>query len=287
MSLYQQTIDAIDNSIKNLLNKISDRYNLSISDLYDLWNNDSKNKLVKSSPIKNEKQVMIEDILMKKSSSDDKKKKASVEEEKPKSKITEDEDLDPAKINNYNLKELQGLCKRHGLKVSGKKDELIKRLLGKEETTPKSSPIKEDKKVEEKKVSPKRITKKAEKKDEEVLQKIQPAAEIGIRRNDFGNYMHQPTSLIINKEKLVYGKQQPDGTVTNLTPEDIELCHQYKLQYLLPENLDQGKKTLDDVKVEGVDEEQKSTDETLEEGEEFEEYEEEVEYEYEEIEEEV
>lgn len=54
--------------------------------------------------------------------------------------------------------------------------------------------------------------------------------EYRISKNKFGNYTHTSTGLVFRsaKEKYVYGRQDEDGEIHDLTEEDIELCKKYK-----------------------------------------------------------
>lgn len=84
-----------------------------------------------------------------------------------------------------------------------------------------------------------------------VLRKIQQNIQtIHIRRNMYGNYVHEPTGLVFDKdEKIVYGKQ--DGSeIKDLTDEDIEQCKKYKFVWRIPENLDKYKEN----KIQTIDE---------------------------------
>jgi len=106
---------------------------------------------------------------------------------------------------------------------------------------------------------------------------------ISIKKNSFGNFVHDDTKFVFDKvNKFVIGKQNQDGTINNnINETDIDLCNKYKFKYVLPENLD--------VNVEEVEEEEEEEEEVEEEEveEEEEEVEEEVEEEEEEEEEEV
>lgn len=58
---------------------------------------------------------------------------------------------------------------------------------------------------------------------------------ITIRRNKFGNYEHEETSLVMDKEtKKIIGKQNSDNSISELTAEDIETCKLWKFNYELP-----------------------------------------------------
>ena len=158
--------------------------------------------------------------------------------------IIKDEDsLDP-ELMKLNKKELAEICKSKNLTVSGTKAEIVKRIMngqssGKTSSLTKNTPSKNE--------QPSIIKKLAE--------KIQP---IQIKRNSFGNFEHSDSGLVINNvTKKAYGTQNSDGTVSELTLEDIDLCHKYKFVYDLPENLnknnDDDEDDVDD-EVEEVDE---------------------------------
>lgn len=184
-------------------------------------------------------------------------------------------EITPETIAKSSAVELKAMCKTKGLKCSGKKEELVARLLeslsGKptevKQTTLKAPPIK--------KATPAPAT--------EIAKKITGAIPaIPIRRNAFGNFEHFATKLVLvgvnEKTSKVVGKQKDDGTVAPLTEEDIELCKQYKFNYEIPENLDTNK-GLKNVKIEGLDEEEEivvkeDSEEDEEEGDEEEEDEE-------------
>ena len=87
---------------------------------------------------------------------------------------------------------------------------------------------------------------------------------IPIRRNQFNNHEHPETCLVFCvKTKKVIGKQQDDGSVSQLTTDDIENCHKFKFEYFVPENLD-NKTKLDDEKVEELEEEEEDDEEIIE-----------------------
>lgn len=135
--------------------------------------------------------------------------------------------------------ELAAICKQNKLVSTGTKEALICRL----------AKINSDKyKTEIKKVLP-RFQKKSDVLS--IVKKYVPI--INVSRNKWGNYEHHETSLVFNQDHIVYAKQDNDGTLNNLTPDDIETCKQYKFEWLLPENLNWNKKSLDDVKIEELD----------------------------------
>lgn len=133
------------------------------------------------------------------------------------------EDPEP-ELMKLTKKELSELCKGKNLAVSGTKNDLIKRIM-EAEKTPKLFQKTESK---GKTSQPEVIKKLADK-----------IPTIEIRKNSHGNFEHTETHLVINNTtKKVYGRQNYDGTISELTPGDIDLCHKYKFAYILPENLD-------------------------------------------------
>lgn len=279
----------ISKSIDVFINILSEKYSLEKDELLRIWNEGnsySKSELSLSSSSSSNNSKKIYSLLtgnnIEDSDQDNEEKKEIKKEVKKKSSpkreidtdaLKNDKDLDPRKLLNYNVTELKALCKRHGLKVSGKKDELIKRLQGKEENEEEEE--KKEVKKEVKKKSPTKKEKESE--DVKTLKKIETKVPtIDFRRNEFGNIMHTGSKLIIDKEtKEVYAHQNDDGTLNSLNPDDIEICKKYNLNYRLPENLDSDKKGLDDVKIAEMDEEEEKEEEV--EYEEYEEYEEEEE----------
>jgi hypothetical protein len=147
-------------------------------------------------------------------------------------------------VSKPNKAELIALCKTHGKKCSGTKSILVNRLLGKDETD-------ESVKIKTK------ITKQEVVKDVPVIKKLTAnIPNILIRRNKFNNYEHPETSLIFDNEtKLVIGKQKDDGTIDQLTEDDIDQCNAFKFKFKIPRDLDQ-KLNLGDVKVDELSEDE-------------------------------
>jgi hypothetical protein len=152
-------------------------------------------------------------------------------------------------LSKLTKNEIIEMCKTKNIKVSGTKNELISRLLEcNKKTTPQIS-----------------ITKK-------LIEKI---PKIEIKKNVHGNYEHLETTFVINnKTQKVYGKQNKDGTISNLTTEDINLCNKYKFSYELPTNLEKKINILD-VKVDDLDDDDIEYEDDLDEEVEEEEVEEE------------
>lgn len=128
--------------------------------------------------------------------------------------------------------ELEKMCKSKGLKIKGTKSELIE-LLSNDECK-------------------KTILKSQESINTKLVAKV---PSIAIKRNKFNNYEHEETSFVFdNKEKKVYGKQNSDGSILQLTKDDINLCNKYKFAYVIPDNLDsKSNKEVDDEVEEYID----------------------------------
>ena len=159
--------------------------------------------------------------------------------------------------------ELVELCKSKSLKTSGTKAELIESL-SKEE-------------------SKKLTVKSSENIKSKLVAKI---PSIAIKRNKFQNFEHEETSFVFDKDKKVYGKQNPDGYIDPLLKEDINLCNKYKFLYIIPNNLD-DKSNKSDNEIEDIDDLENDVEETIieddeDEEDELEEVEEEFEEEYDE-----
>lgn len=177
--------------------------------------------------------------------------------------VTENKKESNNDLNSLSKTELSNICKEKGLKVSGTKAELISRI----------NSCSDSKKVE--KVE--KINNKSPPVIKKLVEKLIP--NITIKRNKFDNFEHQETGFVFNnKTQKVYGKQNEDGTIEDLTSEDIDLCNKYKFSYIIPENLDKKNLKKVDVKeLEDIDvEDDNEVDEDFEE-EEFEEFEEEEE----------
>ena len=210
-------INSIENSIDAYANLISEKFNLDANEIKQLWydnNQDFTNKPIENANSK------------------------SVEPEQ------HNDDL-KLKLAKSSVAELKAILKSKGLKVGGKKADLIARILNGDDSKPK-------KKTKVQKNTPKII--------KELTENI---SHIQIRRNSFGNFEHQETRLVFNKEtQEVIGKQNDDGTLSDLTKEDIEMCNKYKFKYVLPENLNK-QTSLDNVKIDEMedDEEEDEDDE--------------------------
>ena len=71
-----------------------------------------------------------------------------------------------------------------------------------------------------------------------------------IARNAFGNYEHRETRLVFDPStKEVIGIQEPDGKISELTVEDIQMCREYRFDYRIPETIHrrENKENLEDL----------------------------------------
>ena len=142
-------------------------------------------------------------------------------------------------LTSLSKNELVEICKSKGLKITGTKADLIQSITNMDIKT------KLEKTSPQKKVSPKTLSKSVIKK---LVDKI---PNIVIKRNKFNNLEHEESNLVFdNKTQKVYGTQKIDGSVANLTKDDIDICNKYKFQYYIPDNLDQKN---DDVEVDELD----------------------------------
>lgn len=196
MSNLTETIQTVlESSIREFLTRISSKYNISQKELFDIWHGEDNQEKV--DPPKEEQ---INDLILK--------------------------GTRPI---------LAGLCKKYGLKTTGKKEELRERLL-KSDLKKNFNPVKNSNKKTE---------------DVPVLKQT-IISTIQISKNKYGNYVHNDTGLVFSKtDKTVLGKQMEDGKIVDLQKEDIEVCNQYKFKYKLPENLNKGKKV--DIRIGEID----------------------------------
>lgn len=174
--------------------------------------------------------------------------------------MTEDKietNLDITTLSRYSLTQLKNVCREKKLKLTGKKDELILRIMGIQQN---SSTGTIDSIVPSTKNEHSSIKKSVPKLSSinthlPVFAKIKKE-KIVISKNSFGNYVHSPTSLVYSKElRKIIGVQEPDGTVSSLTDTSIQLCKQWKFEYVLPKNLDRYG-DLNDVRITELDDEE-------------------------------
>ncbi len=241
----------VNQHIDNYINIVSSKFNIDKKELNNIWNNKAKELVQTKLPFNKG----LESLIKEPSESDNLRDKMRVN------------------LLKLNKAELVEMCKTKKLKVTGTKNDLIELICNydlKNQSTPqKQSPPK--------KLSPAL-------KDQKVIKKlVEKIPSITIKRNQFDNYEHAESKLVFNnKTQKVYGKQNPDGSISDLTDEDINLCNKYKFQYVIPDNLDK-KLDLKNIEVEELNDFEdldEEIEEELEDDEEEEEEEEEFEDEY-------
>ena len=224
MSLSETLFKHFEDAIETYANNIAEKYSLDKDELLDLWNNGAKKKPVARAPVQHTTKSDLTSVDM--------------------------NDLSLERLNNCNKAELSALCKAKGCKCTGTKAVLIDRLLGREENS-------EPKSTAKKPVENKKSVKKTERTTAtlDVVKKLTADIPvIPLRRNAHGNLVHPETSLVFDKKlNIVVGKQEDDGTISELTDDDIEACKRFKFKYSLPDNLEK-KGDLDQVKIEELDE---------------------------------
>jgi hypothetical protein len=165
-------------------------------------------------------------------------------------------------LTKMSKNELVELCKAKGLKVSGSKPELIQRLVSFESQPKIVDALAPPAQQQPPPPQPK------------LVHKEKPP--IALYRNKFGNFEHTDTHFVFNeKTEKVNGKQNADGTISDLTLDDIETCNKWKFTYDIPLNLQDGKNmTTDKALLELEEEEEEELEVDVEEEEEEEEEEE-------------
>jgi len=239
MSLSITLAKSVDDIVNKFISLVASEYQLDEESLKTLWNGKQIAKSV--------------------SKSDSKSVKVTQELDSDVNFTTDDND----KLLKHTKNELIVLCKKAGVKCTGTKVQLVEYLTDKgSKTSIKTPPVKN------------------ENVKNDVVKKITLNIPIvPVRRNIHGNYEHPESSLVFNqKTQEVIGKQNSDGTISELTEDDIENCKKFKFNYVIPSNLDKTT-TLDDVEVDELDDDEieveEIEDEELVEEEEFEEEEEE------------
>jgi hypothetical protein len=232
MSFNKKLNGLIEDTIKDFISTIGDKYDLDPNELYKVWSSEDC-----TSPVKTKKLFEV-----------------------PKAT----DELDHTHLLSCKVPELKAMCKQRKLKCSGTKSELMSLLLGNKSqgsiSSSKKSPVK------------KSVVSKVQDTEKPIIKKlISTVSTIPIRRNQFNNHEHPETSLVFDvKTKKVYGKQQDDGSISTLTQEDIENCNKFKFDYVIPENIE-NKEKIEDEKVDELDDDEDEDDEFIESEEEIEE----------------
>jgi hypothetical protein len=230
--MNRDIVTKLDKNVEYFINQIISRYEIDKSELISIWGEVKINK----SP---EKKVEI--------------KNEKSEEKKEKTVIISEE---PADLLKLSKDALAAICKSHGLKVSGKKEELLNRILEfKKKSTDKTDeknkdiPREKSKEIAAKSKTTKKLIKHTE---PDVIKNANLSLTIQIKRNKFGNFEHFESGLIFDKDdKVVIGRQEGDGTIIDLTDDDIMICKKFKFNFKMPENLDKNKKL--DIKIKEIE----------------------------------
>ncbi len=227
-NLRESLVNTVDNIVEQYISIISKKYALNNKELIEIWKNDKNlSNSVASTPPPPPEPVPAEN----------------------------NEPVDANKcgysqqqLDAMKKSELVTLCKQFKLKISGKKDDIVKRLIDLNNQTSQQSTV------------------KTASKKQTVLQSLNTTIPtISVRRNKFGNYEHPETHLVFNKvDKMVYGRQNDNGTVDDLDKETIDLCNKFKFKYVLPENLNKTTTTSTNITQDDEDDEDEDDDEILE-----------------------
>ena len=219
MSLNQSITKIINESVGLYIKHISETYEIPEDELMSLWSIDAVKSNVKSNV----------------------KSKAKPQPE-PEPEPDEESDIkggfSTKQLQKCLRPELQAMCRERGIKSSGTKGALIALLQGGSDE-----------------VKPKDLPKSKGSSEPPVLKKILASIPvIAIRRNKWGHPEHSETSFVFDKKKRVFGRQNhEDGTIDDLTKDDINICNKYKFTYVIPSNLDH-KTVMDDIKIDELDE---------------------------------
>ena len=206
MQILEKNIsEMLDEHISSFLKKISMKYSIDYDELKNIWDSSENNNDNSSEKVLENYGIWRRDML-----------------------VTE--------------------CKKKNLKYSGTKEVLINRLLGKPDIPSKKSTSVEKKSVKAivnfgniDKIAPVSKKKKMieiEKKNisiEEnapILKKLlNNRPQLVIKRNKYNNLEHEETGFIFtvkdNGDKEVIAKQNNDGSISNLTEKDIQMCKKW------------------------------------------------------------
>lgn len=120
--------------------------------------------------------------------------------------------------------ELEKLCEERDMIKTGTRAHMVARLMGLKEI-----PVPEKK--------PKKKLTKKDSKCPVIDQIIENKKFINVRKNQFDNYEHADTGLVFDEvSETVIGKQCSDGTITQLSAEDIKVCQMNMFNYVMPSN---------------------------------------------------
>jgi hypothetical protein len=235
----------VDQRLNNYIEKLCEIYDFSKSELMELKEYSKKEHEIGSGePDAGEEKVSVEpdaveekvsvepDAVEEKVSVEEPvEEKISVEPDAVEEKVSVD--LTEKNLKKMKKKELQEICRSLKLKSTGKKADLISQILNSKNQpkifgTNKNHP-KSTKNSQQKKKKSKDISKKL----------ANPENKINIQKSESGNYTYD--GLVIDKaSRKVIGVELDDGSVGSLGQSAIEKCYQYKLPFVMPDNLDVG-----------------------------------------------
>ena len=207
MQTYREQLEgSVDNLIRNFISDVSSKFNISKEDLNNMW--DKKDN--KDNKIVNKEGEDVREV----------------------------DDME--KYKNMKKNDLVKICNELKISKSGKKEELINRII-----------------------------KKQNRKDN-IIDKLNLSLNsIVIKKNEYNNYVHIPTSFVFNKDtKCVIGKEIEEGQIVQLNKNDINICNKYKFKYNIPDDLNndgnESEDDIDDILEEDSDGEVEDDEEVVE-----------------------
>lgn len=213
-NLSKNLCNVVSQAVSDYNKALSEKYNIPINELQEVWNNNVGGELKKKPKSKEKSETKEEEkssLCSYVFTKGDKEGKSCT-----------------SKVSTGST-----TCKKH----SEQKEKPTK---SKKETT---------KKTEKSETSESSSTLKSKQK------------KLVIKRNKDGLFEHQPTGFVIDeKSKEVYGKYV-NGSVIELTVEDLELCKKYDLNARIPKNLKNDKSNEDEEEEEECEDEDEEEEE--------------------------
>lgn len=251
MSFSQVLYKSIDENVNNFLRKLVNKYSLDEQEVLSFWNTTSISPQVMDALNTQMQNLNSDNTVV--------PMQTNINSNLPSS----------AELSKLSKKELENHCKLRGLKLSGTKQELIDRLTGGVDGSANANASANASSSSTKPVSKKRKT-EAESVPEpigkDVIKTIQSKIQlVKIEKNKHNNFEHSETHFVFDRSsQQVIGKQNENGSIDQLTADDIQLCNKYKFRYILPDNLNLNKKSnnvvveelADDLEEETVEDEE-------------------------------
>ena len=186
MQTYREKLEgSVDELIRSFISDVSGKFNISKDDLNNMW---------------------------------DKKEEKIVNKYEECGGEGGGDDIE--KYKKMKKSELVKICDELKISKTGKKDDLINRII-----------------------------KKQNRKDN-IIDKLNLSLNsIVIKMNEYNNYVHIPTSFVFNRDtKCVIGKEVEEGQIVQLNKNDINICNKYKFKYNIPDDLNNdGNESEDDI----------------------------------------